>query len=120
MNPTFALLSVVVAVVSFDRTFAQPAPLFSNAQRLANQEVRFSLNVTTNTNYRVEVSTNLLDWQPVVTWRGVGVNQHTDSAAPYFETRYYRAQQLTTTNDLTGDQQLGTASGIEVRLRSWY
>jgi L-ascorbate metabolism protein UlaG (beta-lactamase superfamily) len=110
MKSASTFFASALGLLTVGRLFAQPAPQFTNTQRLANQEVRFSLSITTNTSYRVEVSSNLLDWQPIVTWRGQGMNQHTDSAAPYFETRYYRAQQLTTTTDLTGDH-LSTTNG---------
>src|SRR5205814_2276191 len=54
--------------------------------------------------------TNLARWSSLLTLQSAGVNQHTDSAAPFLSTRFYRAQQLSGTNNLTGDH-LGTTNG---------
>ena len=82
---------------------AQEAPQFSGIQRLTNRELRLQLTAPTALNYRIEVSTNLVHWDPLLTLLSAGSNQHTDSAAPYLSTRSYRAFQLTGTNNLTGD-----------------
>jgi L-ascorbate metabolism protein UlaG (beta-lactamase superfamily) len=82
---------------------AQEPPQFSGVQRMTNRELVLQLTAPTALNYRIEVSTNLLHWDPLLTLRSVGPNRHTDSAAPYLISRVYRAFQLNGTNDLTGD-----------------
>lgn len=89
---------------------AQEVPQFTGIQRLTNQEMLLQLNAPTGLGYRIEVSTNLLHWDPLLTLSSAGLNQHTDSAAPYLAARHYRAFQLTGTNFLTGDH-LATDDG---------
>jgi L-ascorbate metabolism protein UlaG (beta-lactamase superfamily) len=84
--------------------------------RLTNREMFLRFNAPVGTNYRVDVATNLpVDtnlprWNSLLTLRSAGVNQHTDAAAPYLSTRFYRAEQLTNANALTGDH-LATTNG---------
>ncbi len=83
---------------------------------LTNRETALQFSAPTGANYRVEVSTNLAStnrWQSLLTLRSAGLNQHTDSAAPFLATRYYRAEQLAGTNNLTGDH-LATTNGDAV------
>src|SRR5262245_9536121 len=61
---------------------AQSNLQFTSVQWLTNQEILLKLSAPTGANYRVEVSTNLLDWNSWMTLAGAGVNQSTDSAAP--------------------------------------
>jgi len=82
---------------------AQEPPHFSGIQRLTNREVLLQLSAPTALNYRIEVSTNLVHWDPLLTLLSAGPNRHTDSAAPYLISRVYRAFQLNGTNNLTGD-----------------
>ena len=89
---------------------AQEAPQFTGIQRLTNREIFLQLNAPTGLDYRIEVSTNLLHWDPLLTLLSAGLNQHTDSAAPYLAARHYRAFQLSGTNLLTGDH-LATDDG---------
>jgi L-ascorbate metabolism protein UlaG (beta-lactamase superfamily) len=63
--------------------------------------------------YRIDVSTNLPDWEPLFTLPGAGTNQHVDTATPYFDLRFYRVEQLSGTNLLTGDHVI-TTNGDEV------
>lgn len=94
-------------------------PQFVGVQRLTNREIFLRFNAPVGTNYRVDVAThfpadtNLPAWSSLLTLRSTGVNHHTDSAAPYLPTRFYRAQELTGTNNLTGDH-LTTTNGDAV------
>lgn len=96
-----------------------PGAVFTNVLRQPNREVVFQFASPAGTNYRIDVATNfpadtnLTTWSSLLTLRSAGVNQHTDSAAPYLPTRFYRAEQLAGTNNLTGDH-LATASGDAV------
>src|SRR5687768_15531962 len=82
---------------------AQSTPQFAPLQRLTNNEIFFRLNTSTGLHYRIDASTHLPGWNSLLTLRGTGSNQHTDSAAPYFSSRFYRATELSGTNILTGD-----------------
>ena len=89
---------------------AQEPPQLSGIQRLTNREMSLQLNSQTGLGYRIEVSTNLVRWDPLLTLLSAGLNQHTDSAAPYLSSRIYRAFQLSGTNFVTGDH-LATDDG---------
>src|SRR5882724_5282565 len=89
---------------------AQETSQFAPIQPLASREMRLQFNAPAGLNYRVEVSTNLLQWESLLTLSSSGLNQHTDSATPYFASRIYRAFKLDGTNILTGDH-LATDNG---------
>src|SRR6187455_1892153 len=83
---------------------AQTAPRFTAIQPLTNKEVVLTLGVSNGFNHRLDTSTNLSAWAAWVTLPGAtSTVQHTDSVAPYLAQRFYRAEQLDTTNALTGD-----------------
>jgi L-ascorbate metabolism protein UlaG (beta-lactamase superfamily) len=82
---------------------AQGAPEFTSLLHLTNREVRLQLNAAAGQRHRIEVSPDLRAWTGWMTFLGAGLNTHTDSAAPYLESRYYRGLQLSDTNALTGD-----------------
>ena len=80
-----------------------PPPEFQPIRRLTNGEMVLKL-VSSNANSRMEVSTNLLDWQPFATFaRSNKVIEHPDSKAKFLEQRFYRARELSETNVLTGE-----------------
>jgi L-ascorbate metabolism protein UlaG (beta-lactamase superfamily) len=86
---------------------------FTNIIRLTNREVALKFVAPAGANYRIDASTNLsasntLRWNSLLTLQSAGVNQHTDSAAPYVNSRFYRAEQLTNANVLTGDNLVTT------------
>ena len=83
---------------------AQTPPQFIEIRPLTNKEVRLQLNAPTGRGYRIDATTNPAQWSSLVTLTGANVSLlHTDSAAPYLATRYYRAEQLSITNLITGD-----------------
>lgn len=99
------------SLVSLSWLVAQDAPRFTRVQPLNNKEIALTLSVSNGLRHRVETSTNLSAWSALVTLPGaVSSITHTDSAAPYLSERYYRAEQLTGTNFLTGDH-LATTNG---------
>jgi L-ascorbate metabolism protein UlaG (beta-lactamase superfamily) len=93
---------------------------FTTIQRLTNREVALRFNAPAGTNYRVDVATNfpadtnLLRWSSLLTLRSAGVNQHTDAAAPFASARFYRAEQLTNANALTGDHLVTTNGDVVI------
>ena len=91
--------------------FAQNPPAFTNSQRLTNREMLLRLSAPTGM-LRIEVSTNLPSWHPLLTLSSTGLNQHIDAGAPYLASRYYRAQQLSGTNFLTGDHLVTTNGDV--------
>src|SRR5207247_2102709 len=61
--------------------------------------------------HRIDASTNLPFWAGLVTLPGTNTTlQHIDTATPYLSQRFYRAEQLSGTNVLTGDH-LSTTNG---------
>jgi L-ascorbate metabolism protein UlaG (beta-lactamase superfamily) len=89
---------------------AQPAPQFSGIQHLTNSEALLKLAAPAGFNFRIDASTNLIRWDFLTTLRSAGSIQHTDSAAPFLVSRFYRAVQVPETNAVTGDH-LATEDG---------
>jgi len=86
---------------------AQAVPEFTAIQALTNREIALQLSGVVGLNYRIDAATTLPSWSPLVTLTGATVTlQHTDTAAPYLSTRFYRAEELSGTNILTGDYLL--------------
>jgi L-ascorbate metabolism protein UlaG (beta-lactamase superfamily) len=83
---------------------------FTNTTRLTNREILLRLNATAGQRVRIDSSTNLAQWSPLLTLSSTGLNQHADSATPYLDRRYYRAEQLSGTTHVTGDY-LATTNG---------
>jgi L-ascorbate metabolism protein UlaG (beta-lactamase superfamily) len=79
-------------------------------QRLTNGDVRIEHTTQAGQYYRIESSTDLQAWSAMVTLLSPGLLQHTDSAAGYFPQRFYRINQVTGSNILTGDH-LATKNG---------
>ena len=79
-------------------------------QRQANGDVVLQVNAPAGQFSRIDASSNLQQWEPLATFQSTGVITHTDSAAPYFGQRFYRAADLSGTGILTGDH-LVTADG---------
>src|SRR4051794_31527057 len=98
--------------------FAQQAQ-FLNPIRLTNQEVLLSVTSAAGQYFRVDAATNLTlsnRWSSLVSFQSTGVNQQTDSAAPFSLTRFYRAEQLTNAPLFTGDH-LSTTNGGDIVFR---
>jgi len=112
--------SIGCALVLGAMVLAQNAQ-FTSIQRLTNREVALRFSAPVGTNYRVDVATNfpadtnLQRWSSLLTLRSAGVNQHTDGAAPFASARFYRAEQLTGTNIITGDNLSTTNGDIVIR-----
>jgi L-ascorbate metabolism protein UlaG (beta-lactamase superfamily) len=108
-----ALLLAFATMTSAAR--AQDAQ-FTSILRLTNRETALRFNAPAGVKYRIDVATNLpsttndMSWLSLLTLQSVGVNQHTDSAAPFLSARYYRAAQVTNAEALTGDH-LSTTNG---------
>ena len=102
---------LAAALAWADPLHAQTPPEFNLIQRLTNKEVRLQLNAPTGRGYRIDASTNLPAWDSLVTLTGATTSlQLTDSAAPFLSARYYRAEQLSLSNLITGDH-LATTNG---------
>ena len=90
---------------------AQASPELLDIRPLTNKEIRLQLNAPVGSGYRIDASTNLPSWTPLITLTGANNSLlHTDSAAPYLSTRYYRAEQLSLSNLITGDH-IATTNG---------
>src|SRR5260221_8204639 len=97
------LLAVLGCLASAGWLCAQPVPQFALPLRSSNQEIVLRFNAPTGVNCRIDGSTNLPRWDAMLTLLSTGMNQYLDSAAPYLSQRFYRAEQLSETNLLTGD-----------------
>jgi L-ascorbate metabolism protein UlaG (beta-lactamase superfamily) len=87
--------------------------VFTNTTRLTNREIRWQLNAPAGQSYRVDTSTNLLQWHPLLVLSNQ--NLHTDTAAPYLNRRFYRAQQLSGSTNITGDYLVTTNGDVLIR-----
>lgn len=92
-----------IALAAPGLVLAQELPRFTAVQRITNGEIALAFTAPRTLPYRLEVSTNILQWDPLVTLVSTGQNQYLDSAAPYLASRFYRALELSGTNNLTGD-----------------
>jgi L-ascorbate metabolism protein UlaG (beta-lactamase superfamily) len=95
---------------------AQPLQ-FTTVQRATNSEVALTLSAPVGRSYQIETATNAQDWSGLFTFpTNVTTSlQHTDSAAPYLPTRFYRAAQLVGTNILSGDHLVTTNGDVVIR-----
>ena len=91
-------------------TQAQDGPRITGIQRLSNREIQLNLSATSGADYRLDASSDLVNWVSLITLRSLGVDQHTDSGAPYLNARFYRAVPLNGAPPLSGDH-LPTANG---------
>jgi L-ascorbate metabolism protein UlaG (beta-lactamase superfamily) len=109
----FALL--VFAIVAANQLRAQSLQ-FTNVQRLPNKEIALTFTAPAGRAYRLDSSPNAVDWNSLVTFvTNVTTSlQHTDSAAPYLPIRYYRATQLTGTNNFSGDHLTTTNGDVSI------
>ena len=91
---------------------AQTPPQFTRALKLTNNEIALTFTTPSARAYRIETSSNILDWQPLITFpTNIGLSlSHTDTAAPFIEDRFYRAALLGGSNIFSGDH-LDTANG---------
>jgi len=107
--PLAALGLALSLASSPEPVHAQPDLQFQPPAVLTNGELRLALSAPTGIVCRILTSLNLTQWQGMLTLASAGMNQHTDSAAPYFSSRFYRAAQAES-NALTGDH-LATEQG---------
>jgi L-ascorbate metabolism protein UlaG (beta-lactamase superfamily) len=80
---------------------------------LSNQETFLQLTSTIGLNYRIDVSSNLPAWNSFLTFFArTNVLQYTDSAAPFLDSRMYRALELDGTNIVTGEHLVTTNGDV--------
>jgi L-ascorbate metabolism protein UlaG (beta-lactamase superfamily) len=91
---------------------AQNAPQFSKIQRLTNREIVLTFSGQAGTNYRIDASNDVPGWSGLVTFPlgATASLQYTDSASPFLQTRFYRAEQITSGAVFAGDH-LSTTNG---------
>ena len=97
-------------------SFALPVLLFAQGQfrpgsiqRLPSKEVSLQFIGEAEFNYRIDVSSNLTQWNGLVTLPGSAL-QYTDAAATGHQQRFYRAL-AASADSLTGDH-LNTADSV--------
>ena len=106
VQPAVLALAFCVAEMA-----AQPATGFSSI-RLTNSEVQLRLNVTSS--YRINVSTNLQRWEPLVSAVRQST-QYVDSGALYRSNRFYNVIEATETNFLAGDHIVTDDGDVIIR-----
>jgi L-ascorbate metabolism protein UlaG (beta-lactamase superfamily) len=83
-------------------------------QMQTNREVLLRLTASNTVNVRIDAATQLPNWNPFLTLQSTGINQHLDTAAPYLNSRFYRAEQLTNANVITGDHLVTTNGDVVI------
>ena len=97
------------------RGLAQNEPEFSGLASLTNREVRLQLTAPAGAFCRLDASTNFSAWTALATLAtNSGALEYTDSAAPFLEARFYRAEQMAGTNHLTGDHLVTSAGNVVI------
>ena len=104
-----------IAVFLASTWMALAQPSFTRIQALTNREVLLRLNSTNGLNYRIDASTNLTRFDPLLTFRSTGVSHHIDTAGPYHNSRFYRAAHLTNTGVITGDHLVTTNGDVIIQ-----
>jgi L-ascorbate metabolism protein UlaG (beta-lactamase superfamily) len=101
------------------RLTGQPLEL-TGVQRLANQEVALTLAAPVGRAYRLESAADLPVWSGLFTFPTNVTTSlvHTDSAAPFQTSRFYRAVQLTGTNIVSGDHLVTTNGEVIIQPRN--
>ncbi len=99
-----ALAAVLALVATKSATPAFAQPQFNDIRPLTNREMRLQLTAPTGRGYRIDAATNPAQWSSLVTLTGATTSLSvTDSAAPWQPARFYRAEQVSITNLITGD-----------------
>lgn len=111
LRPT-ALSLLLAAGVLGPQAPAQPR--FESVQRPAEAGVALRIAAETGQRYRLESSSRLDDWTPVVTFAGAPTVELTDGSLPFGTARFYRVRQLEDPAALTGDHLTADASPITV------
>ena len=80
---------------------------FGSILRQTNKEITLTVTAPKTNNYRLEAAETLTDWHALATVSNItGTLSITDSAAPYYDSRFYRMAQLQDAIVLTGDHLL--------------
>src|SRR5690242_8455670 len=74
---------------------AESPPQISRVQKIPRGEIALTLTGQPATYYQLQAATNLFSWTDLATFASGAASslQYTDSAAPFLQTRYYRAQE---------------------------
>jgi len=109
----FGWVTAIALMEAVGSLTAQDSPRFSSVQVLAEGDVSLRLAAAVGHPCRIDVSANLADWTALVTVAGSSSVEHLDSAGPYFDVRFYRAEQLADASAFLGDH-LATSAGDAV------
>jgi L-ascorbate metabolism protein UlaG (beta-lactamase superfamily) len=89
---------------------AQALGRFDRIEAVDQGEVSLVFTAPAGGGWRLDTSVGLSGWQPWLSFKSQGVNEHLDSGAAYQDRRFYRAVELASAAVLTGDH-LPTANG---------
>jgi L-ascorbate metabolism protein UlaG (beta-lactamase superfamily) len=118
---TAAAFCCVIGVFTANALAQTPFELRS-VRRLTNGEVAIAASLPNSVNYRIEAAeiiegnTNATSWHGFLTVPpGPSSLQHTDSATPYLQQRYYRARELAGNTNFTGDHITTTNGDVIIQ-----
>jgi L-ascorbate metabolism protein UlaG (beta-lactamase superfamily) len=104
--------AVVLVLFGVTNAPAQTPSRFNSIGVLTNREVWFNVS---NAPLRVDATTSLGQWQPLVTFTPTASSiTFTDTAAPYLSQRFYRAESVNVTN-LSGDHLVTDDGDVVIR-----
>ena len=105
MNRILAIALLTITLAEFFSATAQAAQ-FTGIRKLTNNEVQ--LQITSTSRFRIDLSTNLATWTPLVSAERQSTG-YLDGGAPFFTRRFYSLQEFPT-NTIAGDH-FATADG---------
>lgn len=104
---------VLILLCEISMVDAQIIPAFSGIQRQVTGKIQLELNVPGEQYVRIDTSSNLTQWNGLITFQSIGDDVFVDNTLPGIDSRFYRAAVITNASVLTGDH-LSTSQGEAV------
>jgi L-ascorbate metabolism protein UlaG (beta-lactamase superfamily) len=111
--PKVGIFGVLIFVGGLSLTVAQESPSFTKIERLAGGEVVLQLTTPADEIVRLDTSTNIEQWEGIITLLSSVNRQFTDLDSQNSSRRFYRATVLDDEQALTGDHLI-TSEGEAV------
>ena len=104
---------VLIVLIGFSYVNAQNFPTISSIQKQSSGKIQLELKVPIEGYVRIDTSSNLTQWDGLITFQSAGDDVFIDNTLPAVEPRFYRAAHITEASVLTGDH-LPTSLGEAV------
>ena len=104
---------VLIMFCEISNVDAQITPAITDIQKQVSGEIQLELNVPSEQFVRIDASSDLTQWNGIITFESVGDDVFVDNTIPAVEPVFYRAAVITETSVLTGDH-LSTSQGEAV------